>query len=117
MAPEGYPATMGMRPQDLQRLMQQAQQMQAQLQSAQAELATQEFTGSAGGGVVTATVLGSGKVVSVAIDPSVIDPEDPEMLGDLVTAAVNAAIDTASAAAESQMGDVTGGLDLGGLLG
>ena len=98
---------MGMRPQDMQRLMQQAQQMQAQLQSAQAELASQEFKGSAGGGVVTATVLGSGKVVSVEIDPSVIDPEDPEMLGDLVTAAVNAAIDTASAAAESQMGGLT----------
>lgn len=115
--PGGYPAPMGMRPQDLQRLMQQAQQMQAQLQSAQAELATQEFRGSAGGGVVTATVLGSGKVVSVEISPSVIDPDDPEMLGDLVTAAVNAAIDTASAAAESQMGGLTDGLDLGGLLG
>ncbi len=91
--------------------------MQQELASAQAELAEQEFEGSAGGGVVKATVRGSGEVVRVDIDPSVIDPEDAEMLGDLVTAAVNAALGTVSDAAQNQIGDVTGGLDLGGLLG
>jgi len=64
---------------------------------------------------VKATVTGGGSIVSVDIDPSVIDPEDPEMLGDLVVAAVNQALGTASGAAERQMGTVTGGL--GDLLG
>jgi len=108
---------MGMNPNDMRRLMEQAQKMQQELASAQAELAEQEFEGSAGGGVVKATVRGSGEVVRVDIDPSVIDPEDAEMLGDLVTAAVNAALGTVSDAAQNQIGDVTGGLDLGGLLG
>ncbi len=108
---------MGMNPNDMRRLMQQAQKMQQELASAQAELAEQEFEGSAGGGVVKATVRGSGEVVRVDIDPSVIDPDDAEMLGDLVTAAVNAALSTVGDAAQDQLGDVTGGLDLGGLLG
>ena len=85
--------------------------------SAQDELAKQSFSGSAGGGVVTATVLGSGKVVSVEVSPDVIDPSDPEMLGDLVTAAVNAALEEANKAASDQMGGMAGDMDLGGLLG
>ncbi len=97
--------------------MQQAQQMQAQLQSAQADLAQQTFEGSAGGGVVKAVVLGSGRVVSVDISPEVIDPSDPEMLGDLVTAAINAALDVAGQAANDQIGGLAGGMDLGGILG
>ena len=102
---------------DIQKLMAQAQQLQAQMAAAQAELAEQTFEGSAGGGVIKASVLGSGRVTSVDISPDVIDPSDPEMLGDLVTAAVNAALDAAAKAAEEQMGGATGGLDLGGLLG
>ncbi len=101
----------------MRKLMEQAQKMQQDLASAQAALAEQEFEGSAGGGVVKATVRGSGEVVRVDIDPSVIDPDDAEFLGDLVAAAVNAALNNVAAAAQSQMGDVTGGLDLGGLLG
>lgn len=97
--------------------MQQAQKMQENLASAQAELAEREFEGSAGGGVVKATVKGSGEVLRVDIDPSVIDPDDAEMLGDLVTAAVNSALASVGEAAQSQIGDLTGGLDLGGLLG
>lgn len=108
---------MGMNPKDLQRMMQQAQQMQEQMASAQDELATKEFEGSAGGGVVKAVVAGSGSLVSVEIDPSVIDPEDPELLGDLVVAAVNQASSAAQQAAEDAMGGIAGGLDLGGLLG
>lgn len=102
---------------DIQKLMAQAQQLQAQMAAAQAELADQSFEGSAGGGVITATVLGSGRVLAVDISPDVIDPSDPEMLGDLVTAAVNAALEAAAKATEAQLGGVTGGLDLGGLLG
>jgi hypothetical protein len=102
---------------DMNQIMAQAQQLQAQMAAAQEELNQRTFTGTAGGGVVTATVLGSGRVVSVEVSPEVIDPSDPEMLGDLVTAAVNAALDEANAAAAEKMGGMTGGMDLGGLLG
>ena len=108
---------MGMKPQDMRKLMQQAQQMQEQLTAAQDELASATFEGSAGGGVVKATVTGSNEIVSVEIDPSVIDPEDAEMLGDLVVAAVNQAIKNAADAAQQSLGGLTGGLGLGGLLG
>lgn len=101
----------------MRQLMKQAQKMQEQLQSAQAELAERQFEGSAGGGVVKATVKGSGEVLAVDIDPSVIDPDDAEMLGDLVVAAINAALSNVSDVAAEQMGGLTGGLDLGGLLG
>lgn len=83
--------------------------------AAQAELSDQTFEGSAGGGMVKATVKGSNEVVAVDISPDVIDPDDPEMLGDLVVAAINAAMSEASKAAESSMGGLAGGL--GGLLG
>ena len=102
---------------DMNQIMAQAQQLQAQMAAAQEELNGQEFTGSAGGGVVTAVVKGSGRVVSVEVSPDVIDPSDPEMLGDLVTAAVNAALEAASRAGAEQMSGMTGGLDFGGLLG
>ena len=101
----------------MRQLMKQAQKMQEQLQSAQAELAERQFEGSAGGGVVKATVKGSGEVLAVDIDPSVIDPDDAEMLGDLVVAAINAALSNVSDVAAEQMGGLTGGLDLGGQLG
>jgi len=108
---------MGMRPQDMRKLMQQAQQMQEELAAAQDQLASATFEGSAGGGVVKATVTGSNEIVSVEIDPSVIDPDDAEMLEDLVVAAVNQAIKNAADAAQQSLGGLTGGLDLGGLLG
>lgn len=102
---------------DLNKLMQQAAQMQEQLVAAQNEMASQRFEGTAGGGVVKAVVTGDGKLLALDIDPSVIDPEDPEMLVDLIIAAVNQATKTAQDASADQMGDLTGGLDLGGLLG
>ena len=100
---------------DMRQLMKQAQEMQEQLMAAQAELSEQTFEGSSGGGMVKATVKGSNEVVSIVIAPDVIDPEDAEMLGDLVVAAINAAMTEASKAAESSMGGLAGGL--GGLLG
>jgi nucleoid-associated protein EbfC len=102
---------------DMRQLMQQAQKMQEQLAAAQQELASRTFEGSAGGGVVTATVSGSQELLSVTIDPSVVDPEDVEMLQDLVVAAVGQALKSAAEAAGDQLGGLTGGLDLGGLLG
>jgi DNA-binding YbaB/EbfC family protein len=104
-------------PKDMQKLMQQAQQMQAQIAAAQEELASKTYEGTAGGGVVKATVRGSGELVAVDFDPGVLDPEDPEMAGDLVVAAVNQALAAAAQDADASMGGVTGGMDLGGLLG
>lgn len=105
------------RPPDMRQIMQQAQKMQEQLAAAQAELASRTFDGTAGGGVVTATVTGGQELVSVSIDPSVVDPDDVEMLEDLVVAAVNQAMKAATDAAGDQLGGLAGGLGLGGLLG
>ena len=104
-------------PKDMRQLLQQAQQMQSQIQQAQAELAERTYEASAGGGAVEAVVKGSGEVVSVTFDPAVLDPEDPEMAGDLVVAAVNQALAAARRDAADSVGGVAGGMDLGGLLG
>ena len=101
----------------MRQLLRQAQKMQEQLAQAQEELATRTFEASAGGGVVTAVVSGAQQVLSVKIDPAVVDPDDTEMLEDLVVAAVNAALRLSTEAAGEQLGGLTGGLDLGGLLG
>lgn len=112
---------------DVQALMAQAAEMQAAMADTQAALAEQTFEGSAGGGMVTAVVTGSGDLVSVSISPDVLDPDDPELVGDLVVAAVNQANAAMREAAASAMGlpalddlpDLGSmGLDgLGGLLG
>lgn len=104
-------------PKDMRQLMQQAQQMQEQMVAAQAELADKTYEGTAGGGVVKATIKGSGELVSVDIDPGVLDPDDAEMVGDLIVAAVNQAFIAMSAEAQSSMGGMAGDLDLGGMLG
>ncbi len=95
--------------------MKQAQEMQEQLARAQKELAEREFTGTAGGGMVKATVTGGPELVTIEISPDVVDPDDVEMLEDLVVAAVRQAMDAAVEAANTQLGGLTGGL--GGLLG
>jgi DNA-binding YbaB/EbfC family protein len=97
----------------MQQLMKQAQKMQQQMAAAQAELAAAEVTGSAGGGLVTATVSGSGELKSLTIDPKAVDPDDTETLADLVVAAVRAASEQAQALTEKKMGPLAGGL--GGL--
>lgn len=91
--------------------------MQEQLAKAQDELAARRFEGSAGGGMVTAVVTGGPELVEVKISPEVVDPEDVEMLEDLVIAAVRQAMDAAVEAANSQLGGLAGGLDMGDLLG
>lgn len=104
-------------PKDMQQIMQQAQQMQQQMLAAQEALAHETFEGTAGGGAVKAVVKGTGELLSVDFDASVLDPDDTEMAGDLVVAAVNQALAAMNAAADSSMGGLTGGMDLGGMLG
>ena len=99
---------------NMQQLMKQAQKMQEQLEAAQAELAAAEVSGTAGGGLVTATVTGSGELLALTIDPSAVDPEDVETLQDLIVAAVRDANRAATELANEKMGPVAGGLG-GGL--
>jgi nucleoid-associated protein EbfC len=90
------------------------QQMQQQMQQAQEELANETVTASAGGGAVRATMTGSMELVSIEIDPEVVDPEDVEMLQDMVLAAVNEAMTSSQELANKKLGGITGGLgDLG----
>ena len=91
-------------------LLKQAQKMQQALAAAQEELANAEVTGSAGGGLVTATMTGSGDLVSVTISPEAVDPDDVETLQDLVVAAMRDAQRAVNELAASTMGPVTGGL-------
>jgi DNA-binding YbaB/EbfC family protein len=99
---------------DMNKLLEQVGQMQEQMQQAQAELANETVEATAGGGMVTVTANGAGEIKSIKIDPKAIDPDDPEMLGDMVLAAVNEAIRSANSLAESKLGGLTGGA-LGGL--
>ena len=98
----------------MQQLMQQAQEMQQQLAAAQAELADAEVTGTAGGGLVSATMTGSGELTALTISPEAIDPDDVETLQDLVVAALRDAQRAVNELAAATMGPVTGGLG-GGL--
>jgi hypothetical protein len=97
----------------MQQLMKQAQKMQQQMAAAQAELAETQVSGSAGGGLVSATVTGAGELLSIAIDPSVVDPDDVDTLQDLVVAAVRDANSAAQNLASEKLGPLTGGM--GGL--
>lgn len=95
---------------DMASILQQAQQMQQQLMAAQAEIAETEVTGQAGGGLVVATVKGTGEVVGLTIDPKVVDPDDVETLQDLVIGAIADASKAAQAVASEKMGPLAGGL-------
>jgi DNA-binding YbaB/EbfC family protein len=104
---------------DMSKLMQQAQQMQSQMQQLQEEVANEVVDASAGGGMVTVKANGAGEVLEIRIDPKAIDPDDPEMLSDLVLAAVNEALRSSRNLMESKIyGMLTpgmGGLGLPGL--
>ncbi len=93
-------------------LMRQAQKMQEKMAEIQKELATRTIEASAGGGMVTATVNGAQEVVSVKIDPSVVDPKDIDMLQDLVTAAVNEGLRRSKQMVSDEMGKLTAGLGM-----
>ena len=98
---------------NMQQLMKQAQKMQQQLMEAQSKLAETEVSGSAGGGLVQATVTGAGDVLSIKIDPKAVDPDDVESLEDLVVAAIRDAATNAAELQQTTMGPLAGGL--GGL--
>ena len=95
---------------DMSALLAQAQQMQQQLMAAQAEIAETEVTGQAGGGLVVATVKGTGEVVGLTIDPKVVDPDDIETLQDLVIGAIADASKAAQNVASEKLGPLAGGL-------
>ena len=97
------------------KLLQQAQQMQAQMERAQEELANEVVEASAGGRMVTVKATGAGELTEIKIDPKAIDPDDPEFLEDAVLAAVNEALRSAQALAESKMSGLAGLGGLGGL--
>jgi DNA-binding YbaB/EbfC family protein len=98
---------------DMNKLMQQAQEMQEQLQKVQEEAANETVEATAGGGMVTVTANGAGEIVEIKIAKEAIDPDDPEMLADLVLAAVNESLRSAQRLVESKVGPLMGGL--GGL--
>ncbi|AHY45748.1 DNA-binding protein, YbaB/EbfC family [Rubrobacter radiotolerans] len=99
---------------NMNKMMAQVQQMQQQMQEAQEQLAKETVTASAGGGAVKATITGGLELTSIEIDESVVDPEDVEMLQDMVQAAVNEAINSAQDLASKRLGGITGGLgDMG----
>jgi nucleoid-associated protein EbfC len=95
---------------DVNKMMQQVQQMQADMLKAQEELANERVEASVGGGMVTVTASGAGEIVGIKISPEAIDPDDPETLEDLVLAGVNQALSNAQNLAQSKLGDVSGGL-------
>jgi DNA-binding YbaB/EbfC family protein len=99
---------------DMNKLMQQVGQMQEQMQQAQDELAKETVEATAGGGMITVVANGSGEIKEIKIDPKAIDPNDPEMLEDMIVAAVNEAIRSAHSLMESKLGGLAGGA-LGGL--
>lgn len=103
---------------DMNKMLQEAQRMQDELAKVQEEAATEVVEASAGGGMVTVKANGAGEVIEIRIDPRAVDPDDPELLADMVLAAVNEALRSARSLVESKMsGIVPGGLgDLGGLL-
>ena len=104
----GYPG--GMMPGNMNNLMKQAQRMQRQMEETTKELESKEFTASAGGGAVEVTVSGKKEVLSVKLSEEVVDPDDIEMLQDLIVAATNEALRKMEEESQSQMSKITGGL-------
>ncbi len=97
-------------------MMKQAQKMQQDMLRMQQEMESKTYTATAGGGMVKATVTGKHQVTAIEINPEAVDPDDVEMLQDMIMAAVNEAMRAADADAASNMSRLTGGLNLGGLL-
>ena len=106
----GFPGGM---PGNMNNLMKQAQRMQRQMEEKQQELENKEFTAAAGGGAVSVTVSGKKEITAITLKPEVVDPDDIEMLQDLIMAAANEALRQMEAASQEAMGSLAGGL--GGL--
>lgn len=112
MAKKGFP---GMMPGNMNQLLKQAQKMQTDMQKMQEELESKEVEASVGGGAVTVKVNGKKEVVDIQIKPEVVDPDDIEMLQDLVLSAVNQALRSVDDMQSSQMNKITGGMNIPGL--
>ncbi len=100
---------------NMNQMLKQAQKMQEDMANLQADLEQREFTATSGGGMVEVTVDGKHFIKSIKINPDAVDPEDPEMLEDFVTIAVNEAIGNAIKTSEEEMSAITGGLNLPGM--
>jgi nucleoid-associated protein EbfC len=100
---------------NMNQMMKQVKKMQQQMMKAQEELGNREFEGTAGGGVVAVKVNGHKKVLAVTIKPEAVDPDDVEMLQDLVLTAINDALTKAEETGASEMGKFTGGMNLPGM--
>jgi nucleoid-associated protein EbfC len=111
MAKGGFPGMGG----NMNNLMKQAQKLQKQMEEAQKDLETKEFEASVGGGAVTVRVSGKKELKDIVIKPEVVDPDDVEMLQDLVLTAVNEAMKKAEEETNSSMGKLTGGLNIPGM--
>ena len=109
------PQGMGGGPQNMQNMLRQAQKMQENMQKMQAELEAKEIESSVGGGAVTVKVNGKKELIDINIKPEVVDPDDIEMLQDLVISAVNEALRKVDDAQSSQMSKMTGGMNIPGL--
>ena len=109
------PKGMGGGPQNMNRIIKQAHKMQDDMKALQDRLDMTEYTGESGSGLVKAVVNGKHDVVSVKIDPNAIDPDDIEMLEDLIAAAVNDAVSKAKAEGEAEMAKITGGMNVPGI--
>ena len=96
-------------------MLKQAQKMQEDMANVQADLEEREYTATSGGGMVSVTVDGKHLVKEIKINPDIVDPEEPEMLEDLITVAINEAINNAIKTAETEMGAITAGLNMPGL--
>lgn len=105
----------GMVPGNMNNMMKQVQKMQADMQKMQGELEVTEFEASAGGGAIKAVVNGKKEVISIDLNESIVDPDDIEMLQDLILVAVNEALRTADEAMNKGMGKLTGGMNIPGL--
>ena len=108
----GFPG--GGMPQNMNNLMKQAQKMQKQMEEQAKEMETKEFSATAGGGAVEVTVSGSKKLVKVKLDEEVVDPDDVEMLEDLIVAATNEALRKMDEISQQSMSKITGGMGMGG---
>lgn len=100
---------------DMNDMLQQAQKMQLELARAQEEIKELTYTATSGGGMVEATANGDGRIESITIQPEAIDPDDPDMLQDMIIVAVNEALRGVAEAGEARLGSVTGGLNIPGL--
>ncbi len=111
MARGGFPRMGG----NMQQMAMQAQRLQQQMLKMQEDLEAREYTATSGGGMVTAKVSGRKELLELTIKPEAVDPDDVEMLQDMVMAAVNEALRTATETSDREMSKLTGGMSLGGL--